>query len=143
MNTNEYWSNPEIIRNNELQDILSTLNNINYQIAELARIKEELEKRVNALLEHHDDGSKTYVVDKFKVTIKSGYNYSLNKDEYEVIGSRLQSCFNPVKQKISYELDKKVIRDCEKYGSKEDVLLLSQVISKKPAKLNIRISASC
>ena len=128
---------------NEIKDLCLTLNNVNYQIAELLRIKEELDARVNALLEHHDDGSKTYVVDKFKITIKSGYNYSLNKDEYDAIGSRLQSCFNPVKQKISYELHKKVIRDCEKYGSKEDVLLLSQVISKKPAKLNVRISASC
>jgi hypothetical protein len=127
----------------EITDLCSTLDNINYQIAELLRIKEELDARVNALLEHSDDGSKTYTIDKFKVTIKSGYNYSLNKDEYAIIGSRLQSCFNPVKQKMSYELDKKVIRDCEKYGSKEDVLLLSQVITKKPAKLSVRISASC
>ena len=138
-----YWIDKRITEQERIEDILSTLENISYQISELSRIKEILESRVNEHLNHHDDGSKTYVVGKYKVTVKTGYNYTLNKDEYEVIGSRLQSCFNPVKQKMSYELDKKVIRDCEKYGSKEDVLLLSQVISKKPAKLNIRISASC
>ena len=126
----------------EIHDLCSTLNNVSYQIAELARVKEELEKRVNALLEHSDDGSKTYVVGKFKVTVSSGYNYTLNKEEYEVLSTRLSPCFNPVKMKQSYELDKKIIRDCEAYGSKDDVMLLSEIISKKPKKLNVRILAA-
>lgn len=137
----EFWANPDMIRNEELKDILTTLTSVSYQIAELSRIKEELEKRVNALLEHSDDGSKTYVVGKFKVTVSSGYNYTLNKEEYEILASRLSPCFNPVKMKQSYELDKKIIRDCEAYGSKDDVLLLSEIISKKPKKLAVRISA--
>ena len=83
----------------EINDNVSTLNTINYQIAELYRIKEELEKRVAALLQHGDDYSKTYLCNKFKVTVKTSYIYSLDKDEYEIMGSRLPSRFNPVTKK--------------------------------------------
>jgi hypothetical protein len=122
-------------------DVANTLNNVNFQIAELLRIKEELDARLNALLEHGDDGSKTYVVSKFKVTITSGYNYTLNKDEYELMGNRFPSCFNPVKKRVSYDLDKSIIKDCEKYGSAADLEIMSSVISKKPKKLHIKITA--
>lgn len=127
----------------QIIEYAKTLNTINYEIAELARIKEELEARLSALLEHGDDGSKSYVVDKYKVTISTGYNYTLNKEEYMTLGSRLPTCFNPVREKISYDLDKSIIRDAEKYGSPDDLNLLAQMISKKPKKLHIRISSAC
>ncbi len=122
-------------------DVANTLNNVNFQIAELLRIKEELDAQLNALLEHGDEGSKTYVVSKFKVTITSGYNYTLNKEEYELMGNRFPSCFNPVKKRVSYDLDKSIIKDCEKYGSAADLEIMSSVISKKPKKLHVKISA--
>jgi hypothetical protein len=128
-------------KHDKIIDITKTLNLINYQIAELSRIKEELEAQLNELLEHPEDGSKTYVCGKYKVTVSSGFNYSLNKEEYEILSSKIPDCFNPVKKKISYELDKSVIRDAEKYGSQEEVNLMAQFISKKPKKIYIRISA--
>lgn len=73
--------------------------------------------------------------------VTTGYNYTLDKDEYEVVCCRLPDCFNPVKKRISYDLDKKIIKSCEKYGSSEEVLLMSQMISKKPKKLHIKITA--
>lgn len=126
----------------QIVDYAKTLNKINYEIAELARIKEELEARLCALLEHGDDGSKSYVCDKYKVTVTTGYNYTLNKEEYVTIGSRIPACFNPVREKLSYELDKKIIRDAEKYGSSEELNLLAQIISKKPKKLHVSIKAA-
>ena len=126
----------------QIIEYAKTLNIINYEIAELARIKEELEARLSALLEHSDDGSRTYICDKYKVTVTSGYNYTLNKEEFMAIASRLPQCFNPVRQKMSYEIDKSIIRDAEKYGSAEELQLLAQVISKKPKKLHIKISAA-
>ena len=131
----------ETNQQNTIIDVANTLNNVNFQIAELLRIKEELDARLNALLEHGDDGSKTYVVNKFKVTITSGYNYTLNKNEYELMGNRFPSCFNPVKKRVSYDLDKSIIKDCEKYGSAADLEIMSSVISKKPKKLHIKITA--
>lgn len=126
----------------QMIEYTKTLNMINFEIAELARIKEELEARLCALLQHGDDGSKSYIINKFKVTLKTGYNYTLNKEEYMIMGSRLPQCFNPVKQVMKYELDKSVIRDAEKYASPEELNLLAQVISKKPAKLHIAIKAA-
>lgn len=130
------------IKEETLKETVNTLNLVNYQIAELIKIKEELEARVNALIDHPDDGSKTYSVDKFKITITSGYNYSLNKEEYELIKSRLPECFNPVKERIAYDIDKKIIRDAEKYASTEELVMLAEVITKKPKKLHLRVTAN-
>ena len=125
----------------EIQELVSTLNNVSYQIAELSRIKEALEPRLATLLQHGDDGSKTYIAGKHKVTVKSGWIYSLNKEEYMTMGGHLPACFNPVSQRTSYDLNKSIIRDAEKFGSAAELELLATMISKKPAKLSIRITA--
>lgn len=129
-------------KKDEIQDNLKTLNLINFQIAELSRIKEELESRVCALLEHGDDGSKTYIEGLYKVTIKSGYIYTLDKEEFETMGSRLPLQFNPVSKKTSYHLDKTIIKNAERYASPTDLELLSSIISKKPSKLHVSIRAA-
>ena len=125
----------------EIQDLISTLNNINYQLAELQRIKEALEPRVAELLNHGDDGSKTYVAGKFKVTCKTGYIYSLNKEEYMTMGSRIPACFQFVKQRVSYDIDKATLRDAEKYASSEELELIATMVSKKSSKLHVSIKA--
>ena len=94
-----------------------------------------------ALLEHGDDYSKTYLCNKFKVTVKTSYIYTLDKDEFEVMGSLLPSRFNPVTKKTAFHLDKQIIRDAEKYCSEEELKLFNSMISKKPAKLSISIKA--
>lgn len=132
---------PEVAsKQNLITDNIRTLELVNYQVAELLRIKEELEARISALLEHGDEGSKTYVHEKWKVTVTSGYNYSLNKSEWEVLGSHIPKCFNFVTQRVSYDLNKSVIKDAEKYASPEELELISRVLSKKPKKLHIKIS---
>ena len=128
-------------KEDDINDSVSALNTVNYQIAELSRIKEELESRVCALLEHGDDYSKTYLCNKFKVTVKTSYIYSLDKDEFEVMGSLIPARFNPVTIKKSYHLDKQIIRDAEKYCSENELELFNSMISKKPAKLSVSINA--
>ena len=123
-------------------DYVKTLHTINFEIAELTRIKEELELKLCDLLEHNLMGSKSYICDKYRITVTTGWNYSLNKDEFQVIGSRLPQCFNPVRQKIAYELDKDIISDAERYASAEELQLLSQIITKKPRKLHIKLGAA-
>lgn len=126
----------------ELQDLIGTLNNVNFQIAELLRIKEALEPRVIELLEHGDDGSKTYTAGKWKVTAKTGYIYTLNKDEYQISAGKLPKCFNFVKQRISYDIDKGVLRDAEKYASSEELEIIATMVSKKPSKINVKITSA-
>ncbi len=128
-------------KDDSIKDSLITLNLVNFQIAELARIKEELEARVCALLEHGDDGSKTYTHGKFKITVKTGYIYTLDKDEFETMGQRLPLQFNPVSKKVSYHLDKQIIKNAERYASADDLNLMASMISKKPCKLSVSIKA--
>jgi hypothetical protein len=128
-------------KEDDVNDNVNALNIVNYQIAELARIKEELEARICALLEHGDDYSKTYLCNKFKVTIKTSYIYTLDKDEFETMGSLIPSRFNPVTKKTSYHLDKQIIRDAESYCSEKELSLFNSMISKKPAKLSVSIKA--
>ncbi len=129
-------------KQDELKDKLTTLNLISYQMAELARIKEELEEHVSALLEHSDEGSKTYVCGAFKVTVTSGYNYSLDKEEYEILAPRLSVKFDPIRKRVAYDIDKSVIRDIEKYGNADDLKLLGSFISKKPKKIHLKLTAA-
>jgi len=117
------------------------LNLINYKIAELIQDKENIESQLLAEIAHGDEGSKTYKVGSFKCTITTGYIYSLNKEEYEIMKSRIPEEFNPVKTKTSYEVNPKIMKDAEKYASKEDLLLISDVISKKPKKPHVRITS--
>lgn len=146
----------DMIKEQDIKETLNTLNLVNYQIAELARIKEELESRVCALVEHGDDGQKTYTIGKFKATVSTGYIYSLDKSEYEMNRGRLQSCFDPVKVKTVYEVDKSIIRDLDLYGSEDEKGLIfgkrvvdesgrqtieGGFIKSKPKKLHVRLSA--
>lgn len=124
-----------------VKNIASQLNHINFSIAELQRKKEELEIELCSALAHGDDYQKTYIEDVYKITVTTGYNYSLNKNEYEILSSRLNSCFNPVKTKTVYEIDKKIFKQAEDYASSDEMNLLSQFIVKKPKKIHIKISA--
>jgi|ERR1017187_775622 hypothetical protein len=132
-------------------DYLTALNKTNFQIAELCRIKEELEKRVSALFEHSDDLSRTYLAGKYKVTITTGYNYSLNKDEYEILSSLVPECFNPVNKRIAYDLNKKVLKQVSMYGDEKTKALVfgklvdgnidGGFIKSSPKKINVKIVA--
>lgn len=134
-----------------ITDYVKALNKINLQVAELCRVKEELEKRVSALFEHGDDASRTYLTGKYKVTVTTGYNYSLNKEEYEILSSLVPECFNPVNKRIAYDLNKRVIKQVMSYGDDETKTLIfgnnidgevdGGFIKCSPKKLNVKISA--
>ena len=71
-----------MLREDYIKDTAKTLQQINYQVAELLRIKEELEQRLAATLEHGEEGQTTYVEGRYKIVVKTGFNYTLDKDEY-------------------------------------------------------------
>lgn len=134
--------NAEQIRQDSIVDKVQALELIGFQAAELLRIKEALEEQVRELIGHDEEGQRTYLFGRYKVTVKTGVNYSLDKSEYESIGKRLPACFNPVTVVEKYELNKKVIREAYEYGSAQDIEILNSIIKSKPAKLNIVIGAS-
>lgn len=131
-----------MLREDYIKDMAGTLQQVAYQIAELTRIKEELEARLCAVLEHKEDGQTTYVEGRYKITVKTGINYTLDKDEYESIGKRLPVQFDPVLKSVKYDLNKKIIRDVYMYGSAHDIEIIDQIIKKKPSKLSVTVGAA-
>ena len=130
-----------MLREDAIKETVSTLEMIAYEMADLARVKEELEKRLAALLEHGDDGQRTYIEGKYKIVVKTGYNWSLDKETYERIGRSLSSKFDPVQKVTKYELNKKIIREAYEHATGSDLEILNEILSKKPSKLSVTISA--
>ena len=129
------------ITENEIIDMTESLNTINFQIAELARIKEKLEHRLTDKIGHPDDKSKSYKYGKFKITCTTGFTYLLDKAEYEVMKDALPEQFNPVRVKKSYEVDKRKYIECLKYANDDELKLLDSIICPKPKKLHVKISS--
>jgi len=130
-----------MLRENDIKETAQTLETIAYQVAELLRIKEELEKRMAALLEHGDEGQRTYIQDKWKITVKTGYNYTLDKEKYEMLSRHLSSSIDPINRVTKYEINKKILRESYQYASDKEREILAEIITKKPAKLNVSITA--
>lgn len=126
----------------ELNEVIETLNIVNYQMAQLKDIKERLENQLVERVDHKIEGQKKYDFGKYAVTIKSGVIYSLDKAEYQVYRGHLQESLNPVREKITYEIDKKHMKEVEKYASDKELEIMAHFITKKPAKVSVSIKAN-
>ncbi|MEK0411948.1 MAG: hypothetical protein RJA03_461, partial [Pseudomonadota bacterium] len=60
-----------MLREDYIKDTAKTLNQINYQIAELTTMKSELEQRLAAALEHGSEEQRTYNEGRYKIIIRS------------------------------------------------------------------------
>jgi hypothetical protein len=125
-----------------LSDNVKALDFVNFQIAELIDIKQQLELKIIEGLHHDHEGSKTYEVGMHKVTVKTDFIYSLNKEEYQIYKYKIPTEFNPVKESVKYEVDKRIMKKCDDYASQDDMMILSNFITKKPAKANVKIGAN-
>ena len=125
-----------------LEDNVKALDFVNYQLAELVKIKQKLELKIIEGLRHEHEGTRTYEVGTHKVTIKTDLIYTLDKEEYEIYKQKIPLEFNPVKESIKYEVDKRLMRKAEEYASKDDMMLMSNFITSKPAKANVKIGAN-
>lgn len=125
----------------QIVDYSDTLNRINYELNQLSRIKEEVEKRLYVLLEHGDDHRKTYRYNRFRITVTTGFNYRLDKKLYEKVRNEIPDSINPVKEKISYEIDKKSVERAYESATQIQKMLLGEVITKTPKKIHVSISS--
>lgn len=138
----------------KINEYLRELDRINYQVAELIRIKGELEKLVleqTRRVEYDENGKITnilkegrhqHIIGKYKVKIKTDMICKVNKAEYEVIKGMLRDEFNPVRTSISYRVDNKVLNNVRLYGSKEDNETLNKFLSFDFAKPNVSLELS-
>jgi transposase len=118
-------------------DSVKALEKVNKQLAKLLAQKEELTKNIIDSLEHDHEGQKTYEYGVWKIEVKTPCVFSLNKKLYESGEFKLPSEFNPIKQSVSYSIDKRL---CEKYmtdSPKKVREALIELIEKKPGKASV------
>jgi len=131
----------KMLKEEAIIETAQVLERLAYEIADLSRCKEELEKHMAALLEHPDEGQKSYIEGRYKIVLKTGFNWTLNKEKYEMIGRSLSTANDPVQKQVKYELNKKIIRDAYASGNERDIHILDEILTKKPAKLSVTIGA--
>jgi hypothetical protein len=118
---------------------IAELQKVNKQLAKLLVRKEELTDQIIGALEHDHEGQKSYEYGVWKIEVKTPFVYSLNKKLYESGDIKLPSDFNPIKESVSYSVDKRL---CDKYmmdAPKKVRDALAELIDKKPGKAGITI----
>ncbi len=125
-----------------LVDVIQHIKLLKCRINQLNKDKQKCEEFIRRWFDHPEEGSIKYDFMDKKLTITTGYNYTFNKlshGDYLLSDRRINPRFDPVKQVIKFELNKKTIRNCEEFGSPEDKLLMSSFVKATPKKLHITI----
>ena len=58
-----------------------------------------------------------------------------------MLGRHLNSSIDPITRVTKYEINKKILRESYEHASAKELEILNEIISKRPAKLNIQITA--
>ncbi len=146
---NECGFNIEVDQQELLSEHVRNLDKVNYQIAELKRIKDLIEKQIiihtgrasfddeGNIIHVEKEGAETQVIDKYKVTIKTDKLYRINKNEYEIIEHTLRDEFNPVKKEFKYSINKSVYNNVLVYGSEDDKMIMDSFVEIEFAKPSV------
>jgi hypothetical protein len=132
-----------ISREHGLAESIKELEKVNKQLARLSLRKEELTDSIVTAMGHQHEGQRSYEYDVWKVEIKTPFVYSLNKKLYESGSVKLPANFNPIKESVSYSVDKVL---CDKYlvdAPKKIRDALVELIDKKPGKASVNIRERC
>ena len=120
-------------------DSIAELQQVNKKLAKLLLRKEELTESIIGSLEHDHAGQKQYEYGTWKIEVKTPFSYSLNKKLYETGAINLPPEFSPIKESISYSVDKKL---CDKYmadAPKKVRDALKELIDIKPGKASVTL----
>lgn len=126
-------------REHILEKSIQELEQLNKKLAKFIVRKEELTNEIIGAIGHEHEGQKSYEYNVWKIEVKTPFIYSLNKRCYESHEFNLPEKFNPIKESVSYTIDKRL---CDKYiaeAPKEVRDTLAQLIDKKPGKASIVI----
>lgn len=121
-------------------DSINELQKVNKQLSKLTLRKEELTQAIIETLDHEYEGRKTYQYGTWKIEVKTPFVYSLDKKKYESGEFKLPSDFNPVKESVSYSIDKRLCDQFMQDAPKKVRDTLAQLIDKKPSKAGITIT---
>ena len=123
--------------NNSLISMLNELEKVEKLLAKYKRKKEILDESIIKAVGHDHNGQKSYEFLDKKVTIKTTFNYRIDKDVYEDIKNEVPGDWVRVENK--YTPIKKVLEEVELYGSSDDKLLMSEFITKTEAKPSVKV----
>lgn len=118
---------------------IKELEKVNKQLAKLTLRKEELTDMIISGMSHNHEGQRTYEYETWKIEIKTPITYALNKKLYESGNILLPNDFNPIKESVSYSIDKGL---CDIYmlsAPKKVREALAELIDKKPGKASVTI----
>ena len=122
-----------------MQDIINELQKVNKQIAKLTLRKEELTQAIIDQLDHDHEGQKSYEFDLWKIEVKTPFVFSLDKKLYQSGKYSIPAEYNPIKESVSYSIDKKQCESFMKSAPKKVRDSLCELISKKPGKAAVTI----
>lgn len=126
----------------DLNKTLDELNKLNFKLADLTAKKAELEEQVKTLLKHDVNAQRSYNVGKYKVTVTTGVNYTLDKKYYLECGKSLERDLNPVTESITYKVDPKRLNESLLMANEQELEIIHKMITEKPKKLNVKIGAA-
>lgn len=122
-----------------LVDNIKALEDLNEIIAKATLEKESLVKSIIDELGHQYEGSKTYTYDIYKIECKTPMIYSLDKKAYEEGQYFIDDIFNPVRAKVSYDVEKAAFEKAMQLAPDYVREALTQLITKKPGKAGVTI----
>lgn len=122
-----------------LEESIKHLEIVNKRIAKLLVMKEELTQQIIGALGHEHEGQRSYEYGMWKVEVKTPVVYSLNKKLYETGQYSLPAEFNPIKESVSYSIDKRLCDHYLETAPFEVRESLIDLIEKKPGKMAVSI----
>lgn len=126
-------------REEYLMNLISEIDYINHELARLKVAKEELEKDLIAAIGHSHEGSKTYNIRDKSITIKTDIIYALDKNAYISGDYYLPPEFDPVLQKVTYEVNKSLFKSYYNHSPAAVRDTLDKLIERKESKANVKI----
>jgi len=121
--------------------LIDNIKKCTQEIKLLSEEKKTYEEKLKEALNHKNiDGSKTYRHKDLSIKITTGLNHIVDVEKYNNFKHLLNEKFNPVKEVIKYELNKKTIRDCYKNGTDKDIWYLSKFLTSSEKKLHISLT---
>lgn len=122
-----------------LDKSIKELGCINKKIAKLLAQKDDITQLIISAFEHEKEGQRTYEYGTYRVEVKTPFVYSLNKSAYESGDYDLPAEFNPIKQSVSYSIDKRLCDDYLQRAPKAVRENLVELIDKKPGKASVSV----
>lgn len=130
--------------------MLEQIKSLEFAINKLQLEKLELERKLLATLGYvkyniggeilhiAHEGRQTYSEGNYKAVITTDYIYSINKPAYDVLQPQL--IIDPITTSRKLEVNKRIYKELELSAPTEDLLLLSDIITRKPAKPHVKVT---